>query len=120
MRLTPFALETVRLLAETYPLAIISNTSDVHIQFLEANYSFFPLSSQRIYSHVFGGRKPDARIYEHARNSMGAEPSKSLFIDDRIENIHAAADLGWMTIHFNDALDLREALFSAGVKILQS
>jgi putative hydrolase of the HAD superfamily len=110
-------IETVGLLAKAYPLAIISNTSDVHIQFLEANYSFFDNFRARIYSHVIGSRKPDSSIYEHSLDLMSAESGKSLFIDDRIENIRAAANLGWRTIHFRDGVDLRQALIEAGVAI---
>lgn len=108
-------IETVSLLAETHSLAIISNTSEAHIQFLEANYSFFDNFRVRIYSHLFGSRKPDSSIYEYSRNRMRVEADNSLLIDDRIENIRAAANLGWMTIHLNEAVDLRKALFEAGV-----
>jgi FMN phosphatase YigB (HAD superfamily) len=110
-------IELVKLLAVAYPLAIISNTSDAHIQLLEANYSFFNHFRERIYSHIIGYRKPDTRIYEHSRNVMGAEPRNSIFIDDRIENIRAAAKLGWMTIYLNGEVDLRQALIEAGVEL---
>lgn len=113
----PKNIELVKLLAEAYPLAIISNTSDAHIQLLESNYSFFDHFRERIYSHVIGSRKPDSMIYEHSLNIMSAEPSKSLFIDDRIENIRAAANLGWQTIHLNDEVDLRQALIKAGIEV---
>lgn len=113
----PENIEIVTHLAATYPLAIISNTSDAHIRLLEANYSFFQHFKERVYSHVVCFRKPDVSIYEHALKIMGAEAENSLFIDDRIENIQAAADLGWNTILFHDGVDLRQALTEAGVKL---
>ena len=113
----PENIEIVTHLAATYPLAIISNTSDAHIRLREANYSFFQHFKERVYSHVVCFRKPDVSIYEHTLKIMGAEAENSLFIDDRIENIQAAADLGWNTILFHDGVDLRQALTEAGVKL---
>jgi len=113
----PESIDLVSRLARTHALAIISNTSDAHIQLLEANYSFFSHFKERVYSHLIGSRKPDSKIYGHAMKIMGAKAENSLFIDDRIENIHAAADLGWATIHFHDGADLRQALIEAGVGI---
>lgn len=113
----PENIEIVNRLAEVYPLAIISNTSDAHIQLLEANYSFFEQFRERFYSHIVGSRKPDTMIYEQARKIMGAEAENSLFIDDRIENIQAALELGWSTIHFHEAVNLRQALTKVGVKL---
>jgi putative hydrolase of the HAD superfamily len=98
-------------------MAIISNTSEAHIEFLESQYSFFDHFKERVYSHVFGARKPDSSIYEHALNIMGSEPGQSLFIDDRIENIRAAVDLGWRTIHLDEKTDLGQALTEVGVEV---
>ena len=110
-------IEMVRLVSEAHPLAIISNTSEAHIRFLEANYSFFDSFRARIYSHMIGFRKPDSRIYDYSRNIMNAKARKSLFIDDRIENISAAASLGWMTIHLQGMVGLQQALLEAGVEV---
>ena len=55
-------IEIARCLSKRYPLAIISNTSDAHAKFLEANYSLFSYFEQRVYSHIFGARKPDSKI----------------------------------------------------------
>lgn len=109
-------IEIAGCLAKAYPLAIISNTSEAHIELLEAKYSFFSHFRERIYSYAVGSRKPDSEIYEHARNLMQSESSKLLFIDDRIENTNAAANLGWMTIHLNDTVDLRQELLKLGVQ----
>jgi glucose-1-phosphatase len=101
-----------RSLAEYYPLALISNTSDSHIRFLEKNYDFFPLFRKRIYSHEVGIMKPAAAIYEHALKEMQADKYESLFIDDREENVLAASQLGWQTIHLRPDVDLKLALQS--------
>lgn len=101
-----------RSLAEFYPLAIISNTSEAHIEHLEATYDFFPVFRQKFYSYRLGVMKPDYRIYQQALEAMGADKYESLFIDDREENIAAAATRGWQTIHLRPDVDLRDALRS--------
>ena len=47
-----------------------------------------------------GFAKPDPRIYERCLSRLGVEPSHALFVDDRLENIAAAARLGILTFHF--------------------
>lgn len=105
-------IQYANLLAEYYPLAIISNTSDAHIRFLENRYDFFPLFQKRIYSHEVGIMKPAAAIYELALKEMKADKWESLFIDDREDNIQGAANLGWQTIHLRPEVDLKLALQS--------
>lgn len=59
--------------------------------------------------------KPDPRIYELALSNMGTEPSRSLFIDDSIRNVEAAAALGFEVHHFRDAPGLEADLVRLGL-----
>ena len=47
-----------------------------------------------------GVAKPDRRIYQMCLSRLGVEPRRALFVDDRIENIEAAASIGIQTFHF--------------------
>ena len=44
--------------------------------------------------------KPDPVIYEHCMDGLGTAPEKTLFLDDRIENIQGAEVLGIRAIQF--------------------
>lgn len=44
--------------------------------------------------------KPDPAIFQMCLSQLGVEPGEALFVDDRIENIEAAARLGIQTFHF--------------------
>lgn len=104
-------------LAPHYPLAIISNTNEVHIAYAEATYSFFSLFKVRIYSHQVKSMKPDRAIYQAALKALGAvDPLEVLFIDDLETNVMGAVQLGWQTIHLRPGVDLREALASYELK----
>jgi 2-haloacid dehalogenase len=54
--------------------------------------------------------KPDPAIYALALRRFGLEPGEGLFVDDRLENIEAAATNGFVGHHFSDAVALRTAL----------
>jgi putative hydrolase of the HAD superfamily len=47
--------------------------------------------------------KPDARIYRAALNRLGVQPLEAIFLDDFIENVHAANALGLHGIHFTSS-----------------
>jgi putative hydrolase of the HAD superfamily len=53
-------------------------------------------------SYELGSAKPEPAIYEHCLAGLGTDPHETLFLDDRIENVHAAEMLGIRGIHFTD------------------
>jgi len=57
-----------------------------------------------------GVRKPTHEIYARALGMTQADPSRTLFIDDRVQNLRPAEALGMRTIHFRDAEQLRTEL----------
>lgn len=66
-------------------------------------------------SCYLGLRKPDPNIYRHALGILGLRPQRSLFIDDRLENVAAAAAFGMKAIRFTGADALRGDLENLGV-----
>ena len=66
-------------------------------------------------SCYMGIRKPDPKIYFRALGILGDKPERSLFIDDRLENVAAAAAVGMKAIHFTGADALRHDLQSIEV-----
>jgi putative hydrolase of the HAD superfamily len=73
------------------------------------------LADSVINSSLVGVAKPDRRIYEVAAKQVGARADRCLFVDDRVENIEAANELGMTTVLYRAVDDLRGAL--AGVLI---
>lgn len=62
-----------------------------------------------------GVRKPTRDIYERVLGMTQAEPGRTVFVDDRLQNLTPAASLGMKTIHFQSADQLKrdlEALLS--------
>ena len=58
--------------------------------------------------------KPDPAIFRVLISRSGIEAARSVFIDDSLANVRAAAQLGFRTIHFQDATQLRRDLIALG------
>jgi putative hydrolase of the HAD superfamily len=57
--------------------------------------------------------KPDLPIYRLCLARLNVEPAQAIFVDDRADNVAAAARLGMRTVHFTDngsMAELREAV----------
>jgi putative hydrolase of the HAD superfamily len=61
-------------------------------------------------------RKPMHEIYERVLSITQASPARTLFIDDRAQNLAPAAALGMQTIRFESASKLRAELEQRGLK----
>ena len=57
-----------------------------------------------------GLRKPEPAMYRRALDILGSRPGRTLFIDDREENVAGAKDAGMKAIRFTDAEALRKEL----------
>ncbi len=62
-----------------------------------------------------GVRKPTNAIYTRVLAMTQAEPERTLFVDDRQQNLTPAAALGMRTIHFQSAAQLRADLQARGL-----
>jgi putative hydrolase of the HAD superfamily len=60
-----------------------------------------------------GVRKPTQAIYTRVLGMTQTDPARTLFIDDRPQNLAPATALGMQTIHFQSADQLRQELAKA-------
>ncbi|PKD20251.1 haloacid dehalogenase [Salegentibacter salinarum] len=99
---------------KNYLLILLSNTNEIHIDWIKKNVSFFEdfkACFDAFYlSHEINFRKPDAEIYEFVLEKHDLKPQECLFIDDTRENTDAAEDLGIYTWNIEptreDVIDL--------------
>ena len=50
-----------------------------------------------------GMRKPESRFYQRVLDSVGvSEPTRAILVDDRLENVTAAQELGMQAVHCTD------------------
>jgi HAD superfamily hydrolase (TIGR01509 family) len=85
-----------------YRLAVINNGTMLTFPFFDARLSIGENFEAFLCSGREGVRKPDARIYLAACESLGVSAGDCLFMDDSLENVHAAQQLGMRGIHWPD------------------
>ena len=49
-----------------YPLILVSNTNQAHIEFMRQNYRLMEYFDHHVLSYEVGSLKPDRKIFEHA------------------------------------------------------
>ena len=97
-------LETLKQ-AGTHRMFLLSNTNDLHMEYVEAQmgqvlFQRFRTCFEGFYlSHQIGMRKPDPEIFRYVLQNHGLEAGETLFIDDTFEHIQGAASLGIQTWH---------------------
>ena len=79
------------------------------------NFEFLHWFNGRVVSGEEMTRKPFAEIYQRLLDRYNVKAEESLFIDDSLRNIKAAAELGFVTIHFQSPQQLRDELKSLGL-----
>ncbi|HET9150186.1 MAG TPA: HAD-IA family hydrolase [Gemmatimonadales bacterium] len=62
-----------------------------------------------------GTRKPARRFFEHGLAIAQADPARSIFVDDREQNLTPARALGMTVVHFTGTTALAEALRGMGL-----
>jgi len=85
--------------AETYPLRL-------------QRFEFLGWFDGTVVSGLEGIAKPDPEIFLRLLDRFGLTGSRTLMIDDRLENLVVAEQLGMPTIHFHSSQQLRDRLES--------
>jgi putative hydrolase of the HAD superfamily len=109
-------LKTLAKLKGDYRLLLLSNTDIMRFGFIKKNFPKMMIFDEYILSYEVGFMKPHPRIYREALKRTGVEAQHCIFIDDRIENIVAASELGIKGILFEPHTDLESALQALGLR----
>jgi FMN phosphatase YigB (HAD superfamily) len=111
----PESVAVLPLLKDKYELYLLSNTNEIHLQEFQRRYAvwrpgqiFDDLFDAAYYSHRIGHRKPNASAFEYVLQMHGLNAAETIFIDDSINNIEAAQQLGLQTIHLKAGMKVEE------------
>ena len=92
-------------LKEKFNVLILSNTNAIHQSAFDRRVgehipskTMADMVHTAYYSHELGLRKPDPHIYQKVIDLQNLNPAKTLFFDDRLENITAAQARGIQAI----------------------
>ncbi len=93
-----------------YPCFVLSNWSAETYEGMEEKYPFLKDFDGKIISGRDFLIKPDPAIYELAISRFNLIPEETLFIDDRLDNIEAAQNLNFQTIHLTNPSLIQELI----------
>jgi len=103
-----------RLHQADYTVSLMSNTHDLHAK---SNYlrGFYDIFDNVFLSNEIGFIKPDMDKYKYVLKKLDTKPKKCVFIDDKVQNLVPARDLGIIVIRFESFEKFKNQLNELGV-----
>ncbi|MBD1261751.1 HAD family phosphatase [Maribacter polysiphoniae] len=102
---------------ETYNLLALTNWSNETFPVALERFEFLNDFEGIVVSGDENTRKPHKEIYEITLDRYRITPEKAVFIDDNIDNVEAANQMGITGIHFKNPDQLHSELNALGIKI---
>ncbi len=106
LKIPQIKMDLVNRISGQFRLFVLSNTNAIHARNFNklldstTNTKSFDDHFEKVYlSHEIRMAKPDKRAWQLIIDENQLDTTKTLFIDDRKENIEAAAELGLRTFH---------------------
>jgi putative hydrolase of the HAD superfamily len=93
-----------------YPLYLLSNTNELHFDYILKKFSQLKYFNKYFLSYKIGTMKPDVEIYKYMLKNIPFKASEILFIDDKEINIESAKLLGIDAVYFASSHDLINSL----------
>jgi putative hydrolase of the HAD superfamily len=95
---------------QRHRLALLSNATTALEEMLDKRYGVADRFATIVNSARVGVAKPDPAIYQELLRQLDAQPQEIVFIDDRAENVTAAAALGMHVIWYVGPEELERQL----------
>jgi HAD superfamily hydrolase (TIGR01509 family) len=99
--LNPPMEQVVKTLSGQVPLFLLSNTNDLHREFLFRQFAVFGLFRGGVYSDEAQVSKPDLEIFRITRDQFDLNPDRTLFVDDLRPNVEAAREAGFQVFKYS-------------------
>lgn len=108
-------LQLANSLRHRYHVMLLSNTNEIHWNYLVQTFPLFRQIDDAILSFQVGAMKPALEIYTAALRRSQAPAEQCVFIDDIPVNIQAARDMGFLGIQYRSAEQVKQALRDLGM-----
>lgn len=94
---------------KNYELFLISNTCDIHFDYIKKTFDITSYFKNILLSYQLHLAKPEKAIFYHALSLTSSKPTECLYVDDLIQHIRSAQDLGIACHVFKDVKALKKA-----------
>ncbi len=92
-----------------YTVSLMSNTHDIHAKSNKLK-GFYDIFDNIFLSNEIGLIKPDMEKYKYVIKKLDTSPKKCVFIDDKMQNLVPARELGIIVIRFESFERFKETL----------
>lgn len=113
----PSMLDFVERLGRAHRVLLFSNTNDVHWDFLVEASDGRLAAFEAYLSHEIGQLKPSTQSFIQVARAAGIEPARSIFFDDRADNVEGARAAGFQAEVFTSQEALAAYLTGRGVAL---
>jgi putative hydrolase of the HAD superfamily len=117
----PRTIEILKILRENHsneiPMVLLSNTNEVHWEFIESNWGVSKLFDHLVLSYEVRSLKPEEKIYSSVLEKTGVDARDCFFVDDLQANVDAAKHLGFDATLFTEPEKLRRDLIVRGINV---
>jgi len=100
----------IELKSKKFQSYVLSNWSAETFKGIPEKYSFLKFFDGILISGEYKLIKPDPSIYKLAMKLFNLIPEETVFIDDKKENIEAAKNLNFITIHVTNPSKIKEQM----------
>lgn len=97
-------------LGSGHRLVLASNTDAIHFAYSEQHFDVLRAFGQYFLSYEMGLLKPDPAYFHHVLYGLWVSPGDCIFIDDRVENVRSAQNIGIKSLVFESADRLKSDL----------
>jgi len=97
-----------------YIVSLMSNTHDLHAK-SNMLKGFYDIFDYVFLSNEIGFIKPDMEKYKYVIKKLETKPKKCIFIDDKIQNLVPARELGIIVIRFESFEDFKDKITELGI-----
>jgi len=95
-------------------IAILSNMGEDLLAHMRKNFRWLDEFHHLSWSCELSVTKPEAAIYRHTLERLGVQPQEALFLDDKIENVRGARQVGIHALQFLNPEKLQADLIAEG------
>jgi len=103
-----------RLHQADYTVSLMSNTHDIHAK-SNLLRGFYDIFDHVFLSNEIGFIKPEMEKYKYVLKKLDTKPKKCIFIDDKIQNLVPARELGIIVIRFESLKKFKVQLKELGI-----
>jgi putative hydrolase of the HAD superfamily len=105
----------IETLAEKYKLLLLSDTNELHFDYIRENFPALDHFDDFVLSHKAGAVKPSAEIFQSVVKIADCAPEDCFFIDDLKVNVEGARKYGINALQFVSQTQLEQELKTLGL-----